>query len=243
MKLLNSEGIIFRTIKYSETSIICDIYTEDKGLRSFIVSGVRSSRSGSKAAIYQPLNIVRIIAYDADGDKLSRIKEISLAYPYEAINVDVVISSMAIFMLEVARMSIKESEANPGLYQFLVASFKYTDQKKIKNPCLHLLFMIELSSYLGFGPLDNYSDETPYFNLTDGIYADTTTVKNDILGMDDSKDFYDLSRYTFGDIDQISLTKNRRGALLKHLLHFYKIHITGFRDPNSLEVMKSIFMS
>ncbi|MBL0101072.1 MAG: recombination protein O N-terminal domain-containing protein [Saprospiraceae bacterium] len=110
MKLYSSSGIIFRTIKYSETSIICDIYTREKGMKSFIVSGVRTARSGSKAAIYRHLNIVNIIAYEQESDKLARIKEISLQYHYKLINTDVILSSMAIFMLEVCRNAIREKK-------------------------------------------------------------------------------------------------------------------------------------
>lgn len=91
MKIYTSKGIIFKSLKYSETSIICDIYTREKGLRSFIISGVRTSKAGSKAAIYQHLNLVELISYDQDADKLARIKEIRLDHHYQYINTQVVI--------------------------------------------------------------------------------------------------------------------------------------------------------
>ena len=112
MKVYSTEGIIFRVLKYSETSIICDIFTREKGLRSYIVSGVRTTKAGHKAAIYRPLNIVNLVSYDMEHDKLARITEISLSVHYQNINIDVIISSIAIFMLEVCRNAIKEREAN-----------------------------------------------------------------------------------------------------------------------------------
>ena len=46
--LIKTAGIIFQTKKYSESSLIADIYTEEKGLRSYIISGVRSKKGKGK---------------------------------------------------------------------------------------------------------------------------------------------------------------------------------------------------
>ncbi|MBK6666768.1 MAG: DNA repair protein RecO [Saprospiraceae bacterium] len=129
MKVYSTEGIIFRVLKYSETSIICDIFTREKGLRSYIVSGVRTTKAGQKAAIYRPLNIVNLVSYDMEHDKLARITEISLSVHYQNINIDVIISSIAIFMLEVCRNAIKEREANEELYLFLTEWLDFLDKK------------------------------------------------------------------------------------------------------------------
>ena len=47
--IIKTRGIILRTVKYSETSVIADIFTEGAGLRSYIISGMRA-RDRSHAA-------------------------------------------------------------------------------------------------------------------------------------------------------------------------------------------------
>ena len=100
MKTFQSIGIIFRRIKYSETSLIVDIFTREKGIRSFIFSGVRKAKAKVSAAMIDHMNIVNIIAYDKDNDKLARVKEIHLDHRYRHITTDVVKSSLGIFLLE-----------------------------------------------------------------------------------------------------------------------------------------------
>lgn len=240
MKIYSTEGIIFRTLKYSETSIICDIYTKAKGLRSFIVSGVRTSKVGSKAAIYRHLNIVDIISHDQEADKLARINEITLNYHYNSINKDVILSSMAIFMLEVSRNAIKEKESNEDLYTFIKDWLVFIDTQPNLNPHWHLLFMIELSTYLGFGPMDNHSGEKPYFDMLEGIFCDYHAGSEYILDDEDSLVLFMLCQVNRINLHNLQFTKIERDRLTDNLLKFYKLHLPSFRDLNSVGVLRSV---
>ena len=117
--LIKTRGIIFRAVKYSETSIIADIYTEEKGLRSYIISGVRSKKAKVKASVLQVMTLVDMVAYHRDNKELNRIKEIKAAYVYRSIPFDIVKGAVGLFMIELARKTIKEAEENPGLFNFL----------------------------------------------------------------------------------------------------------------------------
>ena len=52
--IIKTNGIVLKYLKYKESSIICKIYTESHGLQSFIVNGVRSTKS-SQLSIYLSL--------------------------------------------------------------------------------------------------------------------------------------------------------------------------------------------
>lgn len=41
--IYSTKGIVLRTIKYGETSVIASIFTESFGVQSYIVNGVRTS--------------------------------------------------------------------------------------------------------------------------------------------------------------------------------------------------------
>ena len=56
-----TRGIILHTIKYSESSVIAKIYTEKFGLLSFLVKGVRASKSKNKASMMQPLTLLDMV--------------------------------------------------------------------------------------------------------------------------------------------------------------------------------------
>ncbi|MBK8516365.1 MAG: DNA repair protein RecO [Saprospiraceae bacterium] len=239
-KIFSSEGIVFRTIKYSESSIICDIFTREKGLRSFIASGVRSSKSGNKAALYRPANIVDVVAYDQDQDKLSRIKEITFNYLYRNINLDIRISSIAIFILEVSRNSIKEKEANEELYDFLNEWLKYLDNAVNYHSCLHLKFMLDFSFHLGFSPLDGKNKSKPYFDMLEGVFCDYINDSPNILNEDESNIISTLLHIKKESLHNVNWSKSVRNSVTDHLIRFYKLHLSGFRDLNSMEVLRSV---
>jgi len=53
--LQKTRGIVLRAVKYGETSLVVTIFTEEFGIQSYLVNGVRSTRSARiKAASFQP---------------------------------------------------------------------------------------------------------------------------------------------------------------------------------------------
>ena len=161
--LIKTRGIIFRSIKYSETSIITDIYTEEKGLRSFIISGVRSKKAKVSASLLQVMTLVDLVAYFREDKDLHRIKEINVEYVYISLPFDIVKGAVGLFMVELARKTIKESEENHKLFTFLFEAFRLLDTTENPVSNFHLSFMVELSGFLGFMPSGEYSEKSPFF--------------------------------------------------------------------------------
>ena len=127
MSLRNTRGIIFRSVKYSESSLILDIYTLDFGLKSYIISGVRKSKTKNSASLLQLLNIIEFTFYPSEADKLCRIKEYHVYHKYANITYEVIRTSVGIFMLELSRNSIKEREENNKLYHFIESNLIQLD--------------------------------------------------------------------------------------------------------------------
>ena len=55
-----SRAIVLNKINYSETSLILKIYTEQEGLLSFIVKGIRGKKGKLRMAQFQALNLLEI---------------------------------------------------------------------------------------------------------------------------------------------------------------------------------------
>ena len=60
-----NKGIVLRSVKYGETSLVVTIFTELAGLQSYLVNGVRqtSSKGATKAALFQPSAILDLVTY------------------------------------------------------------------------------------------------------------------------------------------------------------------------------------
>lgn len=238
--LFKSRGIIFRSVKYSETSFITDIYTEEKGLRSYIISGVRSKRSKLSAGLLQVTTLVDIVAYFRADKELSRIKELKAKYVYSSIPFDVRKSSIGLFMIEVARKTIQESEANPLLFEFLFNTFQFLDatEKPISN--LHLLYLVRLSGLLGFMPGGTCSEHTPFFDLQEGIFVNEKPIHPYTLHEEMSQLLQRFTDADFSHCHEIKLDRATRKLMLTRLLDYFRLHIDNFPQINAHSILEEV---
>ncbi|HHH50033.1 MAG TPA: DNA repair protein RecO [Saprospiraceae bacterium] len=238
--LIKTRGIIFRAVKYSETSIIADIYTEEKGLRAYIISGVRKKHSKVSAGLLQVMSLVDMVAYYRNEKDLHRIKEIKAAHIYVRLPFDVARSAVGIFMIELARKTIRESEANPRLFHFLFSSFQFLDKSEHSVTNVHLHFMIQLSGFLGFMPGGSVREGTPFFDLKEGIFISNEAGHIHILNKEESLLLYHLLESPLNECHQIKMNKDVRRKLLNSLLDFYKLHIENFPTINAHLILQEV---
>jgi DNA repair protein RecO (recombination protein O) len=150
--LLKTKGIVLNQIKYRETSIITKIYTEDFGLKSYIVNGVRTKSSKTKIGLFQPLTLLDLVVYYKEKTTLHRISEIKCYSPYKSIPFEIKKSSIVLFLSEILNKTLKEEISNKELFDFLSTSLIYFDEVKEDYHNFHLQFLFQLSAFLGFFP-------------------------------------------------------------------------------------------
>jgi len=217
--LHKTKGVVFRYIRYGETSIIVTIFTETFGLQTYIVNGVRSASSKNKIALYQPLMLLDMVVYYRENAEITRIKEAKCFYPYQFLFQDVKKSSIGLFINEVINRSVKEESHASELCQFITQSLITLD--KIEKPeNFHLSFLIQLSRYLGFGPQ----------NVDEILGGRFVTGEEEII-------LQNLIDKTDPDI---SITYSSRRNLLDALLRFYSIHIENFGEMKSVQVLHEV---
>lgn len=239
--LIKTRGLIFRATKYGDSSLILEVFTEAKGIRKYIVSGVRQARSRTPASLVQPMNLVDLVAYERDGKELTRLKEVRPAHVYTQLPFDVFRGTIGLFMLEVARNAIRESEENPALFDFLYAAFEFLDTTTGPVTHLHHHFMLELTAHLGFLPSGEYSTETPFFDLKEGQFIAGHPGHPDYLDETRAKLLFRLLHANRAELAGITSTRAERTGLLTDLLRFYQYHIEGMREVNSFKVLRDAF--
>lgn len=241
--LYKTRAIVLRTYKYSETSLIVECYTEEKGLRRFIVNGVRTKKAAVSASLLQLMSLVELVAYHREDKDLNRIKEIKPAYVYQSLPFDVRKSAVGLFMTEIAQKTLRTTEQNEQLFAFLVHIFQFLDQTTQPFANVHLHFLVLLSSYLGFQPGGDYSDETPIFDLKEGIFVPSFTNPVYALSPPLSERLYEFLLANIEDSHKVKLSREQRSLLLNRLLDFYKLHLETFTDVNAHIVLKEVLES
>lgn len=240
--LLTTRGIVFRTLKYGETSVICDIFTEDRGLHAFIAGSVRSAKARMPYPLFQHMSVVEIVAYFREGEgALSRLKEARSGLVYERIPFDVKRGAVALFMAEICRKCIRETEENRELFDFLIEKLVWLDRTDTPIANLHLHFLVQLSAYLGFQPQDEDEDGESYFDLQEGLFVLEKPLHGPFLAPDEAGILKALLLTPLEECHTIVLERMQRKSLLQRLLHFYELHVPGFGEVNSVEILETVF--
>src|SRR3954469_7976221 len=170
-----TKGIVLRTVKYGETSVIATIYTELFGVQSYIIKGVRqSSRKSSGWAIYfQPAAILELVVYHNELKSLNFIKEFGWSYLYENLLFDVIKNTVAMYLVEMLQHSLKQPEANAELYSMTEDTLKQLDKGgSTLTANLPLYFSLHLAGELGFRIQGSYNSSTPFLDLQEGQFVE-----------------------------------------------------------------------
>ncbi len=240
--LIKTRAIVLRTVKYSETSLICDLYTEERGLQSYIFSGVRtaSAKGNPSAAMLQILTLLDVVVYHKEMQTLHRCKEIRLAYAYQTLPYNAIKRSIGLFCLELTRKTIHEPEKNELLFTFLYDFFVFLDKTSDPVGNLPLYFLINLAGFLGFAPDGTPTEAEPYFDLQEGIYTQMPVSQDFMLNEDLSKILHHLYNVSIAQNAASTLKKSEKKLLLDKMLIYYKIHIDNFPEINSLDILRDI---
>jgi DNA repair protein RecO (recombination protein O) len=235
--LIKTKAIVVSAIKYQEKSLIVKCFTQSDGMKSYFVRDAFSNRkSNQKIAYFQPLTLLEIEAVHKNKGTLENFKEIKLASPFQTIHSDVFKTTIVLFLSEIIHHSIHEEEKNEGLFDYIETALQWLDNHdEIAN--FHLIFLIEVTKYLGFYP-DISEIDFPYFEIKEGNFIPHQALGS--LSAHETNLFKKLLELTY-ETDQKSFHIIERQLLLKILIDYYSSHLDGFRKPKSLEVLKEVF--
>jgi len=238
--LIKTRGIVIRTLKFKESGLICDIYTEELGLRSYIVSGVYSKKGKSKAAYFHPLSQLNLVVYEREDKDLNRLKECELDKVFQQIPFDFIKGTLALFLTEILRNTLKEKTPNPALFEFLDTWIGHLEQLPDQYLAhFPLYFLVEMSDLLGFGQTDVFDDAGVYFDLREGVFVADPPIHQDYMDEEQSG-YYKKVLTARKDLSSMPLTRSQRMILLDKILHYYKLHTDHFKTIKSAEIISRV---
>lgn len=238
MNIHKTRGIVLHYFDYSETSIIVKVYTESFGLESFIIKAVRKNKSKTKLSLFQHLSLLDMVVYHNEKAGLQNIKEIKSSYKFSSLPFDIKKSSIALFINEIIYKSIKEETPNIELFDFIYNSVIHLDQIEENYSDFHIHFLIELTKYLGFFPVSNYSDNDNFFNLKEGLFQPFYANEEFCIPDDLSKVFSVLLNNKFGEY---YVPVELRKDLIKYIIRYYSFHVSGLNEVKSFNILETVF--
>jgi DNA repair protein RecO (recombination protein O) len=221
-----TRGIVFRQTKFSDTSLVVRLLTEESGLRSYIIKGARGPKAKIRASLFQPMTLLDIVVDQKERNELHYIREARVTYPYQSIHLDIRKSSILLFLNELLYKSIQEETVNTEIFQFIHEHLILLDQTTENPANFHLLFALHLTRNLGFFPHGSYLNEKTVFDLVEGqfVQSEPLPAENFITGKDCAW-FSKLLGTSPGEFHTLQVPSAIRSELLEKILRYYRHHL------------------
>ncbi len=216
-----TRGIVLNFIKYGDSSIICKIYTESFGLNSYIINGVRKSKS-KNIGLFQPLSVLDLVVYNKKNSKLQRIKEIKPDVIYFSLHKDIRKISVCYFISEFLSKVLNSEDDSKETFNFIYRSLVTFDGINEGFYNFHILFLLKLSKHFGIG-----------------IFAPAQLSEIDL-----GRDLFFYIENCIKNSYEVKISSNNklRNKVINLLIEFYSRNLDINIKLKSTEVLREIFI-
>ncbi len=214
------------------------------GLQTYIVKGIRTSskKQSSKASYFLVGNILDVVVYHHTQKNIQFIKEYQFAFIPKNLQQQVVKNAVISVVIEIVLHTIKQTEANPELYNLLEQTIEFCDTATpTQTANLPIFFCLQWSSLLGFGVDSQYSATENVFDIKEGNFVANTPshsyfVEDELASLISTINLLNSK----DELDSIKLNKQVRKQLLDAMILFLQLHVDHFGSLKSINVLVTI---
>ena len=229
-----SRAIALTYIKHRENSIITKVFTEEKGLQIFIVKGVRTKKAKKKLGLFQPLQLISVNATHIPKNNMQYISEIALVHKQINYGIDIKNNFLSIFVAEVISKVLIETEKDKALFKYIWELKTNLNSIEKINLNFPLIFLIQLSKYLGFLPSKEEGNGI-YFNMELGEFTNKKQQLNYYIEKNNSSYLRELLKNK-----DIKIPYENRNQILLHLIQYYKLQHHELKNMTSHLIIESL---
>jgi len=239
--LTKTGAIVLRSFKYGESKIIVDFLTLSEGRLSCIVTVPKSSKAGIRKQWFQPMTVLDIEYDMRGGARLGRIRNARMAMPYATVPFEPYKLSIALFIAEFLYYATRAEQQNPNLFAYIRHSMAWLDGCARSYSNFHLVFMIRLTRFIGFFPnVDDYHAGYS-FDMRQACFTPYAPLHSDCLCAGDASRMVSLMRMNYESMHLFRMSHEDRNRIADLILRYYRLHVPGFPELRSLQVMKELW--
>ncbi len=236
---VSDKALVLQAVKYGDKKLILKLFTKHNGLLTVAVSVGNSRTSKIKPGIISNLTLLDVEIIKKQNNDVHRLTEATCYYVHSGIPNSFSKLSIAQFLNEILIKSVKEQAPNSYLFDFIEGCLKYLNESESDFVNLHVYFLIELTKYLGIEPNNNYSNNNCFFDCREGQFTGVNLTFPMGLDKDESALFTEILKV---NCLNEKLSNQQRNKLLEILIAYYQMHVPGFNNVKSIEVLKEVVM-
>lgn len=236
--MYNTQGIVIRQIKYGETSVICKIFTFDFGIQSYIIKGVRNSKSKNKKAnILFPGAVLDLVTYGQQQASMGYLKEFNLAAESIGYDNSVVVNCIQMFAVEVLDNFLIDHQEHQDIYIFYLKWLTYLqhlpDQALANAPIYYLINVGRMAGY----SMPSHQLSSQYYGLQQVQHPYNPTDFHQVNDTEVQALQQIMEATTFEQAMAVQIDNATRRHILHTYLQFIEQQMPGFKPLKCLSVL------
>ena len=239
--LIKSRAIVLHTQKYNDTSFIVLLYTEAEGSVSFVVRIPKTSRAAIKNKLFQPLALLSIEWDMRDNQSLQHLRTCSSLRPYASLPYNPYKATVSLFVYEFLFHALRSEKGSSETFEYVLNSLLWLDMKDEKFSNFHLVFMAKFSHFLGFEPNISELGKNVVFDMQNSSFVDSVPSHPYYIKGVESQMLPILLRVNYRSMHLLRLSRNDRNRILDLLCLYYRLHVPGFPELKSLDILRTLF--
>ena len=149
--LLSSKGLVLKVFPYSNTSIICNIFTNNYGKLTFIVKGIRKPKQ-PLLSIIQPFNLIELQYYYKKDRGIQLIKEADIIISFEKLRNNFSTIIIGSTILNIINKVFEKEYSNDIIFRLIYKTLNKLSGINYNNKLYFIFFIFHLNKQLGFMP-------------------------------------------------------------------------------------------
>ncbi|MDE7347682.1 MAG: DNA repair protein RecO C-terminal domain-containing protein [Muribaculaceae bacterium] len=240
-------GIVLGTVKHSDRHNVTGVYTRERGRMAFLTPAGASRQSRQIASYFQPLSIIEAQVTINPNRDLHIPTAVSRTTVWRTIYYEPMKMTVALFLSEFLNKLLRDSPAEPSLWDFIMQSMKLFDtiDNDISTANFHITFLIGLMRLTGIFPdMSSYTTGME-FDMKSGRMVLPFSLQGRIRGLriDAERAAFlpKLARINYANCHRFLFNGRERSEILDDILRYYGCHFPGCDHLKSLEILKEIF--
>ena len=238
-QLHKTRGIVLRVTSYAESSAVVQVFTEQFGLQSYLVNGVKKPKARIPLTILQPLHLLEMVVFHKPQGGLQRISEARQIPLFRTIPYDVMKSSVVLFLNEMLYKCLRQQSADEPLFAFVFNALVWLDETADMPANFHLYFLMRLTRFLGFCPAAPGPGHA-YFDLKDGVFCRQAPGHSLVLMEPQTSQWALVLRCRLDDLSGLTISRADRQFLTAKMIDFYRLHIDHIGELKSHQVLEEV---
>jgi DNA repair protein RecO (recombination protein O) len=241
--ICKSQAIVLHLTKYGDSGLIAHVLDSRLGRRGIYLRGMKKSKNSAVTAHFHNLALLEVVTAASTKSKLLYLREYHPLVQLHSIRTDISKGAIALFVSEVIYRTLREESGDEELFEWLKGMISTLEALEGNCANFHLKFLAGFCRQMGFLPHDNWSEQTPLFDIISARFVtpDSSNDSGYLFSEQDSLLLHRLLSADFNEAMQIPLNAKARNSFCDQMLKYLSYWLETSINIRSVAVLHTIF--